>query len=267
MTASATHLQSATMSTQGISHAMPQFQAQKPLLPGHGECPVQQMPLQAAQGAVPMQMQMPMQMQGQQPGQMPMQMFFVAGPGGGFQQMAPTYTMAPGNPCVAAPQAAAAVPTSTQETGKVSTLMLRNIPVTYDRDQLLADLDSRGFRPCLDFFYLPIDFQTGNNVGYAFVNLTAGSEVERFRKTYHGIQLSADRSNKICAVCDAQKQGLHQNVEHYRNSPVMGMEEKYQPMMFENGIRQLFPGPTRPLKQVRQRATRATGSTGHPTNA
>jgi len=271
MTASATHLQSATMSTQGISHAMPQFQAQKPLLPGQGECPVQQMPLQAAQGTVPMpmqmQMQMPMQMQGQQSGQMPMQMFFMPGPGGGFQQVAPTYTMVPGNPCMAAPQAAAsAVPTPAQEVGngKVSTLMLRNIPVTYDRDQLLTDLESRGFRLCMDFFYLPIDFQTGNNVGYAFVNLNSETEVDRFRKTYHGIQLSADRSNKICAVCDAQKQGLHQNVEHYRNSPVMGMEEKYQPMMFENGIRQPFPGPTRPLKQVRQRATRATGTTGQP---
>lgn len=257
---------------------MPQFQAQRPLLPGQGECPGQQMPMQAAQGAVPMpmpmNMQMPMQMQGQQPGQMPMQMFFMPGPGG-FQQMqmppgqAPPYTMAPqGNPCMAAPQAAApGVPPSAQNSGRVLTLMLRNIPVTYDRDQLLQDLDSRGFRPSMDFFYLPIDFQTGNNVGYAFVNLNNETEVERFRKTYHGIQLSADRSNKICAVCDAQKQGLHQNVEHYRNSPVMGMEEKYHPMIFQNGIQQPFPGPTRPLKQVRQRATRATGVNGQPGQA
>lgn len=223
---------------------------------------------------MPMNMQMPMQMQGQQPGQMPMQMFFMPGPGG-FQQMqmppgqAPPYTMAPqGNPCMAAPQAAApGVPPSAQNSGRVLTLMLRNIPVTYDRDQLLQDLDSRGFRPSMDFFYLPIDFQTGNNVGYAFVNLNNETEVERFRKTYHGIQLSADRSNKICAVCDAQKQGLHQNVEHYRNSPVMGMEEKYHPMIFQNGIQQPFPGPTRPLKQVRQRATRATGVNGQPGQA
>lgn len=272
-TASATNLQSATMPTQGLSQLMPQFQAQhKPLLPGQGECPVQQMPLQAPQGAVPlpMPMQMPVQMPGQQPGQMPMQMYFMAGPNGGFQQMVPPYTMAPGNPGfafpqTAAPTAAAAIPV--QEAGKVSTLMLRNIPVTYDRDQLLGDLDSRGFRPSLDFFYLPIDFQTGNNVGYAFVNLTSETEVERFRRTYNGFQLSADRSNKICAVCDAQKQGLHQNAEHYRNSPVMGMEEKYQPMIFENGIRRPFPGPTRPLKQVRQRATRATGVNGQPVNA
>uniref|UniRef100_A0A7R9ZXX5 Mei2-like C-terminal RNA recognition motif domain-containing protein n=1 Tax=Pyrodinium bahamense TaxID=73915 RepID=A0A7R9ZXX5_9DINO len=168
-------------------------------------------------------------------------------------------TLAPAMPTSPVLPAAAAPATAATASAHGKTLMLRNIPVTYTRERLLADLDLRGFRGAYDFFYLPIDFQTGNNVGYAFVNLVSEADGARFKATYEGLPLSADRSNKICAVCDAQKQGLYQNVEHYRNSPVMGMEERYHPLIFENGMRQPFPGPTRPLKQVRQRATKAVG--------
>eukprot|EP00439_Symbiodinium_sp_Y106_P064378 s2561_g10.t1 len=53
-----------------------------------------------------------------------------------------------------------------QPAGGVTTLMLRNIPVTFNREALLADFDARGLRGKYDFFYLPIDFQTGNNLGF-----------------------------------------------------------------------------------------------------
>jgi len=145
------------------------------------------------------------------------------------------------------------IPTQARAAGAVTTIMLRNIPLKYTRETLLADLDARGFPMTYDFFYLPIDFHTGNNVGYAFINFLDEAIVVRFRATYNGLQLSAD-SAKICEVSDAKAQGKLKNVDQYRNSSVMSMEDRYQPVVFENGVRQLFPPPTRALKAVKPRA-------------
>ena len=52
-----------------------------------------------------------------------------------------------------------------------TTVMIRNIPNKYSQKVLLATLDEAGFYGQYDFFYLPIDFKNGCNVGYAFLNL------------------------------------------------------------------------------------------------
>lgn len=137
--------------------------------------------------------------------------------------------------------------------GMITTVMLRNIPLKYNREALLEDMDNRGFAYSYDFFYLPIDFHTGNNVGYAFINFLDEDTVNRFKAIYDGLQLSAD-SAKICQVSEAKAQGKLKNIEQYRNSSVMSMEDKYQPVVFENGIRIAFPPPTRTLKPVKPRA-------------
>mmetsp|Transcript_68177 Transcript_68177/g.162761 ORF Transcript_68177/g.162761 Transcript_68177/m.162761 type:complete len:255 (-) Transcript_68177:72-836(-) len=138
----------------------------------------------------------------------------------------------------------------------ITTLMLRNIPVTFNREALLADFDVRGFRGKYDFFYLPIDFQTDNNLGYAFVNFATPGFAENFRKTYQGLALAGDRSKKICAVAPATTQGRASNVEYYRNSNVMLLDDKYHPLVFENGTRAPFPSPTKAIKPVRYRESR-----------
>jgi hypothetical protein len=136
--------------------------------------------------------------------------------------------------------------------GGITTLMLRNIPVKYNREMMLDDMDRRGFWGTYDFFYLPIDFQTGNTVGYAFINFLNSGEASRFRETYQGLSLSPD-STKICEVGVAKAQGKANNVEQYRNSSVMAMEERFKPVIFQNGARATFPPPTRSLKPVKPR--------------
>lgn len=143
-------------------------------------------------------------------------------------------------------------PTHPGNAEEVTTVMLRNIPVKYTREMVLSDMDDRGFHGAYDFFYLPIDFQTGNTVGYAFINLVNEAETARFRAVYNGLQLSPD-SAKICEVSDAKAQGKAKNVEQYRNSSVMAMEDKYHPVVFENGRPTRFPAPTRSLKPVKPR--------------
>eukprot|EP00928_Gymnodinium_smaydae_P043971 TRINITY_DN2936_c0_g1_i1.p1 TRINITY_DN2936_c0_g1~~TRINITY_DN2936_c0_g1_i1.p1 ORF type:complete len:435 (+),score=77.50 TRINITY_DN2936_c0_g1_i1:123-1427(+) len=188
-------------------------------------------------------------------------------PGGGVV-MSPHLTAPLGAPVaqmappVAAPVVQQVVRPATVSAGAVAglkpgeepftTVMLRNIPVKYNREMMLADMDARGFVGAYDFFYLPIDFQTGNTVGYAFVNFVTPTEAARFRATYNGLQLSPD-STKICEVSLAKAQGKAKNVEQYRNSSVMSMEERFKPLVFENGIRVAFPPPTRSLKPVKPR--------------
>jgi len=141
---------------------------------------------------------------------------------------------------------------------QVTTVMLRNIPSKYSRDMLLADLDARGFWGSYDFFYLPIDFQTKYSVGYAFLNFVSEAELERFKQAYTGLKLSED-SGKVCEISPAKVQGKAKNVEQYRNSPVMGMEESYHPVIFQAGVRVPFPPPTRVLKAVKPRQCRPDG--------
>lgn len=138
----------------------------------------------------------------------------------------------------------------------VTTVMLRNIPQKFDREVLMADLDSRGFQLAYDFLYLPVDFNTNNSMGYAFINFVSEAAVASFRQAYSGLRLS-DESAKICEVADAKTQGKDKNIEYYRNSSVMGNDEKYHPVSLQNGVRQPFPKPTRALKVVQQRPARA----------
>merc|ERR1712151_1163186 len=61
-----------------------------------------------------------------------------------------------------------------------TTAMMRNIPNTYTRANLLKLLDQQGFLGSYDLLYLPVDFQTDLNHGYAFINFTTTENFERF---------------------------------------------------------------------------------------
>lgn len=144
---------------------------------------------------------------------------------------------------------------SIQEDGPITTVMLRNIPLKYTRDSLMQDLAQRSFAGTYDFFYLPIDFQSHYSVGYAFINFVTDAEATRFRDIYQGLRL-ADDSLKVCEVCNAKVQGRDRNVEQYRNSAVMTMEEQYHPIMLQNGMRMPFPAPSHAPKPFRPRRDR-----------
>eukprot|EP00397_Hematodinium_sp_SG-2012_P039252 GEMP01042830.1.p1 GENE.GEMP01042830.1~~GEMP01042830.1.p1 ORF type:complete len:366 (+),score=67.98 GEMP01042830.1:173-1270(+) len=135
-----------------------------------------------------------------------------------------------------------------------TTMMLRNIPNKYTQKMLLKYLESNGFRGTFDFFYLPIDFRNRCNVGYAFINFTAVCHAERFLKVLHHVKLPAYNSNKVCEVTHAHVQGLEQNIEHYRNSPVNGVPvAAYRPLIFKGGVEIGFPKPDAPLPPIQLR--------------
>jgi len=146
-----------------------------------------------------------------------------------------------------------------QPPGEPTTVMLRNIPNRYTSGSLLALLNEHGFQACYDFVYLPMDFQNGVNLGYAFVNLLRHADALRFKEIFQGFQDWRFDSAKVSEVSWAHPhQGLDEHVERYRNSPVMhpSMPDEYKPMIFENGQRVTFPPPTRVIKAPKLRLGR-----------
>ena len=126
-----------------------------------------------------------------------------------------------------------------------TTVMLRNVPYGESQVGVLDLVVQRGFGGRFDFFYAPLDFSSGNNLGYAFINLPDPSAVSEFYAVFDGLRVDKEEwSQKDLQVCWARVQGLKPNVEHYRNSPVNDMPEHFRPMIFDSVGKQLcFPRP------------------------
>ena len=140
-----------------------------------------------------------------------------------------------------------ATPTDSTTTTNMAktTVMLRNVPYSESQLGVLNLLEQRGFRGRFDFFYAPLDFSSGNNLGYAFINLPEGEAVSEFFTVFDGLRIDKEGwSQKDLQVCWARVQGVDPNVEHYRNSPVNDMPENFRPMIFDAQGEQLpFPRP------------------------
>jgi len=131
--------------------------------------------------------------------------------------------------------------------------MLRNIPNDYTRSALLSLLDTSGFAGKYDFVYLPIDFASASNLGYAFVNMESHSDAEQLQRELEGFCSWGIRSAKKCQVVWSSTQGTEKHIEHYRNSPIMheSVPEEHKPILFRSGEEVAFPPPTRKLKPLR----------------
>ncbi|CAK0884914.1 unnamed protein product, partial [Prorocentrum cordatum] len=104
-----------------------------------------------------------------------------------------------------------------------TTAMLRNLPCSYTRGELIRDLDRKGFAGGYDFVYVPMDFERELCKGFGFVNFTTEEQLREFIKEFEGRQLHAS-SPKVCAVTMSRAQGLRANILRFRNSPVMDSE-------------------------------------------
>jgi RNA recognition motif-containing protein len=148
-----------------------------------------------------------------------------------------------------APKSVAA-PASTNETR--STLLLRNLPSSFVQRDLLSFLESCGLKGHFDFVYLPMDFATGSNLGYAFVNFVTAAEALAATALLHGFCSWSDAAcHKVLAVCwSTPLQGLEALIAHFRNSRVMhgSVPDCYRPVLLEKGVRVAFPKATKRLR-------------------
>eukprot|EP00437_Effrenium_voratum_P008017 CAMPEP_0181438182 /NCGR_PEP_ID=MMETSP1110-20121109/21775_1 /TAXON_ID=174948 /ORGANISM="Symbiodinium sp., Strain CCMP421" /LENGTH=715 /DNA_ID=CAMNT_0023561857 /DNA_START=79 /DNA_END=2226 /DNA_ORIENTATION=- len=157
--------------------------------------------------------------------------------------------------------------------GGFTTVMLRNIPNRYTRDMLIARLD-KGYKNLYDFVYLPIDFSSKCNVGYAFINFRTPGAAHRFHTEFHGTKtkqcLPGFSSSKVAEVSFARVQGRDQNMENLRDEKFMEKlhdRPDWQPLFLDESGKEIpfskaFPGDK---KRSKKPATPATPTYIPPT--
>jgi len=137
-----------------------------------------------------------------------------------------------------------------------TTVMMRNVPLSYTCDSLIDLLESKGFSRWFDFVYLPINFTKCLGVGYAFINLITPERAEEFILAFEGFDgWDSSFSKTACAMHWSVCQGLSENINRYRNSPLMSQDVPafYKPVLLEDGVRVSFPEPTKQLRTLRRR--------------
>ena len=85
-----------------------------------------------------------------------------------------------------------------------TTVMIKNIPNKYNKQQLLQKIDEH-YKDQYDFFYLPIDFKvtaclTKNqcNMGYAFLNFLNSKTIKLFFEEFDSSRWEKFNSEKVC---------------------------------------------------------------------
>jgi len=144
----------------------------------------------------------------------------------------------------------------------VTTAMLRNIPNKYTMELLVQQLEEHHLGQ-FDFVYLPMDFKNKCNGGYAFVNFRTAEACKSCFDRFSGMEVknllggASYGGKKVMEVSPARVQGLEENVQRLRNSPVMRellQKPEWMPIIFDsNGDKMPFPAPERILDPIKPR--------------
>ncbi|XP_062080055.1 protein terminal ear1 homolog [Humulus lupulus] len=143
---------------------------------------------------------------------------------------------------------AASGPTVHINSSNVTTLMIRNIPNRYTRKMLLDFMDNycmlenqsiesgeeeedrSKYKSTFDFLYLPIDFRTHLNKGYAFVSFTHPRAASKFWEAKDNQKWDCFKSNKIREIAPATIQGKEALVAHFDKSKFQCEIEEFLPL-------------------------------------
>merc|ERR1712023_234862 len=97
--------------------------------------------------------------------------------------------------------------------------MLKNLPYTCTLEDLKHDLDMH-VAGKYDFMFMPFDYGSQQNCGYAFINFHDENAAPVFKEHFHG-KKRGNLGNKQLNVKEARMQGFVKNVEQRRKSDVM----------------------------------------------
>jgi len=134
-----------------------------------------------------------------------------------------------------------------------TTIMLKNLPNGYLREELMNLLDMHGFAGEYDFVYTPLDCHSGSGLGYAFINMMSPDAAERVFAELDGFRDWTVQSQKVLSTCWGTEQGLTLLIERYRNSRMMheSVPEMYKPLLLSGGKPATFPPPTQRIVKPR----------------
>lgn len=146
-----------------------------------------------------------------------------------------------------------------------TTLVFQCIPSDYTRDMLVQLLRDHGFSGHFDFVYMPCNFATGKNFGYGFINFVSDTKAVECMDRFQGFTGFGIPQEKACFVSAAELHGRKENVERFRNSPVMHpkVPEAFKPAVFGPDGRQMrFPRPTKTPKAPKSSRMREVAGDG-----
>jgi len=140
--------------------------------------------------------------------------------------------------------------------GQEQTVMIQNLPREFKKHCLCAVLLHLRFFGQFDFVYVPVDFKQCASYGFAFVNFLNCNQAEQFRRCFPQYAATCMPGCQRCHVrLNAPVQGLKDNIERYRNSPVMhdAVPAQYKPLLFHGGVPVAFPAPRKSIRFPRLR--------------
>jgi len=113
----------------------------------------------------------------------------------------------------------------------VTTLVVRNVPARYTKEELLQEWPPDG---TFDFFYLPFNRIQKRAAGYCFVNFTSHEAAVTFHNQWHSKSLAASqRTGKKLSIGAAEFQGLEANLRHLMRCGIQRVRNtKYLPSVF-----------------------------------
>jgi len=102
----------------------------------------------------------------------------------------------------------------------VTTIMVKNIPNRVRAEDLVEKLDELGFAGRCDYVYMPMDWKTHANKGFAFANFKTAKDALELAEKIEGTALfgkcnssgSSSSSGKRMTSCPATLQGIVQNL-------------------------------------------------------
>jgi len=117
---------------------------------------------------------------------------------------------------------------------KMTTLMIRNIPVMYTQDMLQLEWPNNG---TYDFLYLPRRCAGQTNLSYAFINFNSETHALAFKAAWQKQRLTQFRARKSVNISFADVQGLQANLRQLKKKRVRRIEMRQcQPIVIMNGF-------------------------------
>jgi len=160
------------------------------------------------------------------------------------------------------PASAARATRSLSTRNVLTTVIVRRIPKHFTRAHVIDMLDRCGLRLSCDFVYLPVDFNSGDNLGFSFLNFVTSGAAESCLSLHgdpDGISTGGIGGMCLEVVWAVSQQGLKANIKRYRNNPVMhvSVPDEYKPALFCKGVRVPFPAPKRHIQPPQAHIERA----------
>lgn len=102
---------------------------------------------------------------------------------------------------------------------EVYTVMIRNIPCSCKKQEIINAIAELGFIELHNFFYVPT--RHGKTLGYAFIGFSNAELTDEFTRRMTGYRFLRRKSNKVVEIVPASIQGLDNTWEHFKDTSVM----------------------------------------------